>query len=389
MGTNSSNSLRFVRKKRRLSVAQIAAELKVSVERMRKYESGEAVPTIKQYQALQDIYGVPDYQLALGGQPELRSPVVDLRKSVATPLRISPKGWKAYFSKAQLAELIDGIAQSMQINPEMQRPGGITKKNISLKYEEIANLIDFQACDRRWVDEPALALRYLRAKIEKFGVYCFFVEAPAEDFRGLYDKLSDRTSLILVNKKTFKDKARIFTLAHEFAHYLVDVEGASDPGHVDLEVELACNRFASRLLAPPDCVERLVAKAGKAASPDKIVRYVSAGTLLSQGGAAFRLKEDGVISEPAYKAWFRSHGLSPGYSGELTREESSDAESSGGSYAYTVVTDLGFRSIQIVQRALRQGVLDDVAVGHVLNARGSTQDKVFQTVKARLEGLGL
>lgn len=381
--------MRYVRKKRRLSVAQIAAELNITEDRLHKFEAGDATPTIKQYQLLQDIYGVPDYLLAIEGEPELRAPVVDLRKASATPLRISPKGWKAYFAKAQLAELIDDIAQSLQINAEYIRPKGINKKNISLKYKEVSNLIAFDARDDRWVNEPYLALRYLRAKIEKFGVYCFFVEAPAGDFRGLYDKLSERTSLILVNKKTFKDKARLFTLAHEFAHYLIDVEGVSDPGHVDHEVELACNQFASRLLAPPDYLEQLVDQIGEGASASKIVRRVSQRTLLSQGGAAFRLKEDGYISEGDYKDWFSKNGLSPGYSGELTSEEQEGVESSGGSYAYNVVTDLGYRSIQIVQRALNQGVLDDVTVGQLLNARGSTQEKVFRTVKSRMEGLGL
>lgn len=393
MATNPSfpNNLRNVRQSRRLSVQQVADELKTTTDRLLKFEDGVIVPTAAQYDALQKIYGVPDYVLAGEEKPQLREPVVDLRQSVATPLQISPKGWKSYFARLDTVELIDSLAESLQLNPTLKRPSNITKKNVANSYNLIQSLIQFDPSDSRWIEHPDLAFRFLRAKIEDFGIYCFLTDAPAGDFRGLFDRISDRASLILINKRTFKTKARIFTLAHELAHYLIELEGVSDPAKVDHSAELACNQFASKFLAPPSLIDRLITKGRKhSTSESGLISYVSKRCLLSQGAVAYRLREDGVISDKDYTSWFRANGLSPGYDGQLTAEEMADeTEGSGGNWAYNVVTDLGFRPLEIVRRAWSQGVIDDVHVAHILNARGPTQAKVFKTAKDRLSELGL
>ena len=383
--------MRFVRETRRLSIDQVAVELKIKPERLVRFESGELTPTMGQFEALQAMYGVPDYVLASNETPEMRPVVVDLRAAEATPLKISPKGWKAYFAKAASAELIDSIAESLQINPGRPRPKGFNKENIADRDAEIRKLLDFDPFDARWIANPDLALRYLRAKIEDFGVYCFMAEAPPEDFRGLFDRLSDRASLIIINKRTFKTKARLFTLAHEFAHFLITLEGVSDPGRIDHAAERACNRFASNFLAPPDGFRDLLAH-GKLSSRTVSgwISYISRRCLLSQGAVAYRLREDGAVDDKDYRAWYRANGLPPGYSGASTPEELAEGETgSGGNWAYNVVSDMGFRPIEIIRRALKQLAIDDVHVAQILNARGATQEKVFKTATDRLAELGL
>jgi len=374
----------------RPSVQQVADELKTSAERLQKYEEGTLVPTTAQYAGFQSIYSVPDYILASEAQPSLREAVVDLRQAVATPLEISPKGWKAYFARANTAELIDSLAQSLQISPSLARPKGITKSNVNRSYKDVQKLLNFDPSDSRWIANPDLAFRYLRAKIENFGIYCFLVDAPAADFRGLFDRFSDRSSLILINKRTFKAKARLFTLAHELAHFLIELEGASDPARVDHAAELACNQFASNFLAPPNLIGNLYEKSNTEKSTRGVIAFISSRCLLSQGAVAYRLKEDSLLSAAEYKVWYQANGLSAGYDGQLTAQELElESEGSGGNWAYNVVTDLGSRPLQILQRAMKQGVIDTVHVAQIINARGLTQEKVFKTAKDRLSELGL
>ncbi len=385
------NCLRYVREHRNLSLRQVADELGTSQGKLAQFESGDAVPTLRQYGLLQAIYGVPDYQLAGRDVPDLAPVVVDLRHAQASPLEISPKGLKAYFARSAAAELIDSIAASLQINPELKRPLGTRASNIVSRVEIYHKLLDFDPKKPPWVDSPELTLRYLRAKVEKFGIYCFMAEVPPTDYRGLFTRISDRASLILINKRTFKVKARLFTLIHEFAHFLLDLEGASDPLILRNREERACNEFASHFLAPPDLIAELLTQATKrTTSPETIIAYVSRGCLLSQGAVAYRLRQDGTITDNAYREWFKKNGFPPNYGAEETADElEAEAGPGGGQYAYNLLSDFGFRPFQILEKALGQHAIDDVHVAHIINARGPTQDLVFKTAKDRLAELGL
>lgn len=384
------NSLRYAREQRKLSLEQVATELNTSVAKLVKMEEGDAVPTVRQYEALSSIYGVQDYVLASESRPEIQRVVVDLRQSVAGPMAISPKGLKAFFARAATARLIDSIAQSLQLNPKKKRPRDYTVDNIASRAVDACKQLDFDPRNSFWIQNPHLTFRYLRAKVEDYGVYCFLSEVPPTDYRGLFAKLGDRLSLILINKKTFKDKARLFTLIHEFAHYLIGVEGISDPMVINNDVERACNKFASSFLAPPDYFKELydAAQLSKR-TVGSTISFISTRCLLSYGAVAFRLKADGLISEAAYRDWYALNGLSPAYGAEDPAQEVEDDQSPGGNWAYNVVTDLGFLPFTILEKALGQGAIDDVHVGQIVNARAATQEKAFKTAKDRLAELGL
>jgi Zn-dependent peptidase ImmA (M78 family)/transcriptional regulator with XRE-family HTH domain len=384
------NSLRYVREQRRLTQQQIAAELHTTVEKIEKLERGEAVPSVKQYENFQAIYGVPDYALASQEQPAIERVVVDLRQSEPGPLILSPKGLKAYFARSQTALLIDGIAQALQMPKPKTRPVGYTVDNIVGRTAATHEILGFDPTNLFWVQHPDLAFRFLRAKIEAFGIYCFMAEAPPKDFRGLFAKLNDRASLIMINKKTFNDKARLFTLIHEFAHFLIKLEGASDPLIANNKAERACNVFASTFLAPADFLLRLFEEAQSASTTVKqTVTHISRRSLLSYGAVAYRLREDRLITDQQYHEWFRAYGISGAIGDTEPSYDDPEERTSGGNWAYNVVTDLGFRPLAIVQKALEQGAIDDVTVGHVINARHATQQLAFKTAAARLAELGL
>lgn len=385
------NNLRLVRQARRLSIEAVAKELLTSPERLEKIEAGSVVPSERQFAAFEAIYGVPDYALAGQQEPALRPVAVDLRQSVAGPLQISPKGLKAYFAKTSLAELIDSLAESLQINPSKPRPSGYTISTLVKQVDKAYALLDFKPTDGRWIEEPDLALRYLRAKIEDFGIYCFLTAVPPADYRGLFTALSERAFLILINKRTFTAKARLFTLMHEFAHYLVGVQGASDPLVINNATEDACNKFASRFLLPESSLNSLLADCLiNDGQPEKWIRYISRHSLLSQGAVAYRLRADGYLSTSEYKAWFQKNGLPPDFGGDPPEDSDGEVEESkGGNWAYNVVTDIGFRPFEILAKAMSQHVIDDVHVANIINARGETQAKAFKTAKDRKAELGL
>src|SRR5687768_15980831 len=85
----------------------------------------------------------------------------------------------------------------------------------------------------------------LRLYVERHGCMISYDDAPSSDYLGFYKKFNPRTPLAFVNRKSGSQKAGLVTLAHEWAHHLVDAEGISDPWIAKNSIERACNQFAA------------------------------------------------------------------------------------------------------------------------------------------------
>lgn len=375
------NSLAYVREQRKLSADAVAKAIKTSEAQLAKFESGEALPTKLQFAALEGIYGVADFLLAADTRPNIDPLLYDLRKGSRVSASLSPAGLKSYFIARDFAELVSGLAATVGESPVLRRPQGIHVSGLFDYVESAQKLLKFNP--KVLSEDADYALRYLRYRVEQFGITCLLLNAPQQDFRGLYSELDN--PLILINKKTFSPKARLFSLAHELGHYLLGITGISDPFVIENDIELQCNKFASEFLAPTNWFEELLARS-RSHSTDfsSTVSRISRWCLLSKGAIAYRLMQDGHVAISEYRRWYVANRLSQEYGAEDPPDDVS-SDDQGGDYQYNVVSEKGYRPILLVKQAVEKGYIDQVDASRILNARGVLYSKVLALVDGRIE----
>ncbi len=384
----AANSLAFARERRNLSRSAVANEIGTSVARLERFEAGELHPSARQISHLARIYGVPDYQLYSQDDFDLEPLLLDFRKEHLAPLETSPKGLAAYFDRLDTANTISMIATKVGVGPELKLNQQLNSDGLLSAIPLLYSVMEFDPGDPQLIRDPDHTLRKLRYLVERFGVFSFLVQVPPSDYRGLFAKTSHDWGMSLINKRTFKSKARIFTLMHEFGHFLTNLSGVSDPLRPANDAEKLCNEFTSHFLSPKEQFDELVDAAfSRHNSFDDRISFISGRCLLSKGATAYRLRGEDRISLREYKEWMALVRLPTEYGAEDPPDDLESAEG-GGRWAYNVISDIGYRSIEIVKKGIENQVIDEVDAGRILNARGETLPEVFKTVEKRLEEIG-
>ena len=145
----------------------------------------------------------------------------------------------------------------------------------------------------------------------------------------------------MISKKERFDRARVFTLIHEYAHLLIREPGLSD--HNDRNpVEAWCNQFAGAFLMPRDTIRQLIG-----AWPNEPQEW----TLDEVRNWARQLK----VSQQAIAIRFEALGLArEGFYARIRAQQGQAAplpEQDGGNYVNTQVNELGNRFTKAVLTA--------------------------------------
>ncbi len=241
-----------------------AGELQRKFPKLSDWQAGEASPTFKQLEDLEDFAKAtraPVGYFFLPEPPEERLPVADFRTVADTSqARPSPdlldtlhmmQRRQAWLREALVAEEADPLvfAGSARLTDEPTAVGHEMRRALGLEGGWASEV-------RSWQD----AVSELRRAIERLGVMAVIngvvgnnTHRPlsVEEFRGF--ALADpHAPLIFVNGADAKS-AQMFTLAHELAHIWLGEAGLSGfefllPGGTD--VEDWCNQAAAEFLAP-------------------------------------------------------------------------------------------------------------------------------------------
>ena len=381
------NSLAYVRIERNLSPESVAVELDTSVDRILKFESGEAKPTVGQLRDLSEIYGVSDYLLVTRQKPNVEPLLVDFRKDDAGPLVASARGLNNLFAMREKAFTLAHVRALVGPAPSLVFET-LSLDQLEPAVTDLHALFRFDPTQSRFTEDVDWTYKALRHKNERLGAFTFTSYAPPSDYRGFFDSVHRDYGLVYINKgqKHFSPKAKLFTWAHEFAHYLTRLEGASDPFVVNNEIERTCNRFASEFLCPKSYFEDLTRDAfQRTNSVADRISFISSRSLLSKGAAAYRLVLLNRLSRHDYEEWRERARFAKDSSHEDPPEDLEVDGGSGGHWAYNVVTDNGIAGVQTVERALEAGVIDEVDASRLLNARGDTLKLAFKTANNRAQ----
>lgn len=232
--------------------------------------------------------------------------------------------------------------------------------------------IDLDAFRSAGSSEDAFAL--LRARAEAAGVFVLLIgnlgshhtAIDLETFRGL--ALADEIAPFVVINDQDAQPAWSFTLLHELAHIWLGQTGVSG-AFAEAAIERFCNRVASEFLLPSEELASLQVNGttNLQAAQARITDFAE-DRHLSSSMVAYRLYQTGTIDREVWSrlsAFFRQKWLQT----RVERRERAREKEGGPSYYVVRRHRVGTALIDLVRRAMADGVLVPSKAGKILGVK--------------------
>ena len=365
--------LQWARKYRGLDPEAAAEKLGIGIERFDELEAGDKLPSVTLFKKMARQYRLPEATLARRTPPTHLPPApTDYRTFEGAPPKL---GFDALVAISEERGFQRNVAEVAEATGEA-RPA-------LLAYSLDGDPWELGERERRRVnvsvDEqlewatPRDAFARWRAKIEAAGVNVYIETFDLNDCRGfsLYDE--GESPAIVVNRNDKVDGARIFTLAHEYAHILIRRPGISDLNDRS-PIEAFCNKFAAGFLMPTEAL-RVVLPVWPNEPVDwndNQIRRAARGLKVSQRALALRLEQAGVAPVGFYDGFIERQG-------EFEPQPIPGA--GGGNYVLTQMNTLGSGYMGTVMAALDSGAISVVNAAELLRLAPRHFDKVRERIE--------
>ncbi|AAM42237.1 Zn peptidase [Xanthomonas citri subsp. citri Aw12879] len=252
--------MRWARESIGMSIADVAARLKKGEGEVAAWESGAEAPTYPQLERLAyEVYKRPLAVFFLPAPPAEASPRQEFRTLPAEELANLSRDTYLHLRKARayqlgLEELYAGVnpaaikawrAVQLSTGDDVVRKAAAIRLMLGITSEVQAG----------WGTDDE-ALRSWRAAVERVGPFVFKESFKQETISGFCLRDSE-FPVIYLNNSTTKTR-QIFSLLHEFAHVLFDVNGiskfdisyANELPQRERAIEIFCNAIAAEVLIP-------------------------------------------------------------------------------------------------------------------------------------------
>ena len=295
----------WARKNSSLDIDIAASKIKVKIEQLRAWESGDDKPSIAQLRKLANIYKFPISVFFLS--------VVPKNFSVMKDFRHLPEYMPAKFSR-QLQLEIRKVQQRRETAIELQSSlvdeiSTFDKKvsleddvrNSALKIREILHLdINEQ---KKW-SNPRIAFNEMRYLVEDTGILVFEVDnVDIQEMRGF--AIAEKIMPVIAINRKDSFNGRIFSLLHEFVHILLGQGGIFNASYYDdteEKVEVFCNKLAAEILVPSSIIlSNPYIKTGKQRYSDSEILAIAKNFSVSEEVILRRLLTLEKISNSFYK----------------------------------------------------------------------------------------
>lgn len=252
-----------------MTIEDVAERLNRDPADIARWEDGASAPTYVQLERLAyDIYKRPIALFFLPAPPHERRPQSEFRTLPSFDLANLASDTYLHIRKAHayqiaLKELFEDKSPSdKKIWKNFRLDFRISPQIAAASIRgELGVGLDEQA---GWADDND-ALRHWRLVIEQHGIFVFKNSFKQREISG-FCLQDDEFPLIYLNNSTTKTR-QIFSLFHEFAHVLFNVNGMSkfDQSYVaqlpgrEQRIEVYCNAVASEILIPSSDFNRQIA----------------------------------------------------------------------------------------------------------------------------------
>ncbi len=279
------NNMKRIRKLQGLSLQQAAIKLNMTATGVQKYENGKIVPNSSKLITIANAYDVKASEL--------------LKKLPTITMKFNSFRKRNKLTGRKLDVVKDIILSEVQKNIEILSLNNIEYNTPLVNYtcnhiDEVDNIVEKFRTDflNISIKQPVTNLTDI---LESMGIVIIYINNHIEYFDS-FDGLSETVNKvpIIVLKKNQSDGARQrFTLAHELAHLILNI-------NPELDEEKVCNKFASSLLLPKEAIINEIGK-----SRNQILfrelEILKQKYKVSYTAINYRLKDLNIISEYQYK----------------------------------------------------------------------------------------
>ncbi|MBN6152783.1 ImmA/IrrE family metallo-endopeptidase [Xanthomonas sp. AmX2] len=320
--------MRWARESIGMSVDDVAARLKRQAAEIEAWERGDTAPTYAQLESLAyDLYKRPLAVFFLPSPPKEASLRQEFRTLPEEDLASLDRDTYIHLRKARayqlgLVELYEGVNPAqLKIWQEVKLSIG---DDLPFKAQQIRKVLGIDAAvQATWIKDDD-ALKAWREAIEKRGVFVFkdaFKQASISGF-CLRD---GEFPLVYINNSTTKTR-QIFSLLHELAHVLFDMNGISkfDVSYIDglskreQAIEIFCNAVAAEVLIPSELFQQRTRDAPESVDdlPDSFFANLARAFGVSREAILRRFLDRGRASKNFYESkaseWTKQKKEGPG-----------------------------------------------------------------------------
>lgn len=256
---------RWARESVGLTTTDVAELLKRNVDEIEAWEMGSSSPTYPQLEKLAyQIYKRPLAVFFLPAPPEEIPPKREFRTLPDMDMDTLERDTYIHIRRAHayqfaLKELFHGRNSSEKLiwnSISLMQEKSLAKQAKSVR-DYLGISLEKQIA---WKNDDH-ALKSWRKAIEDVGVFVFKAAIKQKDISG-FCLIDEHFPVIYLNNSTTKTR-QIFSLLHELAHLLFNVNGLSkfDTTYVsrlpktEKQIEIFCNAFAAEMLIPTDDFE--------------------------------------------------------------------------------------------------------------------------------------
>lgn len=349
--------LKWARERAGYSLADVARAMNkdVTVIESWEQEEGPEAPTYVQLEKLAyQLYKRPLATFFLPEppqEPDLKKSFRTLPDSEVEALSADTRFALRYARSMQLAlaELTNGVNPS-----ERKIFRDITlgrRSNINQVAAQVRQYLGVSLSDQTNWRSAEDALKIWREHIEQVGVFVFKRSFKQKDVSG-FCLLDSEFPIIYLNNSTAKTR-QIFTLFHELAHILIQVNGITklDDRYINSlpkdkkDIEVTCNSFAAEFLVPSEDFDRRIRKVKV---DDASVSSLADLYKVSREVIVRKFLDRGLVDRKYYEAkaaqWVKEY-------------LEGKPESEGGNYYRTQATYLGNKYLGLVFGQYYQGRL--------------------------------
>jgi len=296
MNTIFSFRLRNARKIRGYTLQELAEHLGVSKQMISKYENGLSMPDSPNLIKLAQLLGEKiDYFFR---PTTFNLENVSFRK-------------KSKYSESKIgvlkAKILKQLENYLSIEDILEIPFEFTNP---LKNKQIKTFLDAETAAEQlhklWHLGNA-PIHNIVSLLENYEIKVIEIDEPDQNlFDGLSAFVENKYPVIVYNKNFTIERKR-FTLFHELAHLLLNIDEA-----LTAETEKVCNRFAGAMLLPREVIYKEIGVKRDNLSVNELLNFQKQYGI-SISAMVYRLADLEIISENKRAYYFTHRNLRPDY----------------------------------------------------------------------------
>ncbi len=376
--------LQWARVSSGLDIEEAAARAQVRPDILRAWESGQSLPSLTPLRKLATAYRRPLAGLLLATPPAAAEFPKDFRTVGGRPARMTRGVLQVLRRTRRIQRFVSEVTPEEPVGPLVGATTSDNPDTVGARERERLGITI--ASQLTWRSDNE-AFNHWRGRVQRLGILTLSEPLPRSDCRGFALQGEALQPTIVVSSED-NDRAKSFTLVHEYGHLLLGTDAAclqEESASADGRVEWWCNRVAASILAPVEALERAAGmpkdEMARRIVDLALVTMLAAKLHVSRDVVAIRLEEAGVARRGFYSE------LRPQLERDFMkpRTEAAEVRIKG---EQRWLHELGYAAVQRALQAWRSGNAGASEVAETLRVKADRLDSLARLADASANTYG-